>query len=193
MVGQFSPIEVDFRARTTGTGIAHRPEIFIFVEPVEFRLREPNPVVPDFVRLFVFSKDGDHEILGLETDSFRQQGPGMLDRLLFEVIAKREIAEHFEERVMSRGSTHVFEIIVLAGDTHAFLRGRRTNVVASLLTEQGPLERHHARVHEHQGRIRLWQKRVARHTPMAPLLEEAKKNLADLPGRERHGTPRMRT
>ena len=45
------------------------------------------------------------------------------DRLLLEVIAEREIAEHLEEGVVPRGIAHIVEIVVLAARTYALLAG----------------------------------------------------------------------
>ena len=45
----------------------------------------------------------------------------MRNGLLFEIIAKRKIAEHFEERVVARRVTDIVEVIVLATCAHALL------------------------------------------------------------------------
>ena len=41
---------------------------------------------------------------------------------VLEIIAEREIAQHFEESVMARGIADVVEVVVLAAGAHAFLR-----------------------------------------------------------------------
>ena len=45
----------------------------------------------------------------------------MGNRLLFEIIAEREIAQHFEERMMACGVADIVEVIMLAAGAHALL------------------------------------------------------------------------
>ena len=45
----------------------------------------------------------------------------MVDRLLLEIIAEREIAEHFEEGVVARGVADIVEVVVLAAGADALL------------------------------------------------------------------------
>src|SRR5690606_28207933 len=77
--------------------------------------------------------------------------------LFLEIIAEREIAQHFEEGEMPRREADIVEVVVLAAGAHAFLRGGRTAVGALFEAGKDVLELHHARIGEHQGRI------VARH------------------------------
>jgi hypothetical protein len=59
--------------------------------------------------------------------------------------------------VVARARADVFQVVVLAGDAHAFLGGRRAAVGAALQAEEGVLELHHAGIHEQERRV------VARH------------------------------
>src|SRR3546814_9410999 len=52
----------------------------------------------------------------------RDELPGVGDRILLEVVAKAEVAEHLEKRVVPRRVADVLEIVVLATGAHAFLR-----------------------------------------------------------------------
>ena len=79
----------------------------------------------------------------------------MGDRLVLEIIAERKIAEHFEERMVPRGVADIVEIVMFAPRPHALLTGRRFAIRAAFETGEHILEWHHARVHEHQGRIVL--------------------------------------
>ena len=187
-----TPVVMDLGARTAGARIAHRPEVLVLVEPVDLRGRDADLVAPDGVGLVVVAEDRDHEVVRLEADALGQQRPGVFDRRLLEIVAEGEVAEHLEEGVVARGAADVLEIVVLAGDPHAFLRRRGPDEVPRLLAEKEPLEGHHARVDEHQRRVGIRDERGARDAPVAPLLEEAEKSLANLPGRERHGIPRVR-
>jgi hypothetical protein len=42
--------------------------------------------------------------------------------MVLEIVAEREVAEHLEEGVMTRGIADVVEVIVLAAGAHALLR-----------------------------------------------------------------------
>src|SRR5437867_11872607 len=48
--------------------------------------------------------------------------PRPFDRLLFEVIAEAPVAEHLEKGVVISVESDVFEIVVLAASSNAFLR-----------------------------------------------------------------------
>ena len=61
--------------------------------------------------------------------------PGVRDRVLLEVVAEREVAQHLEEGVVARRVSHVLEVVVLAPGAHALLR-RRGPVVVALLAAQ---------------------------------------------------------
>ena len=45
----------------------------------------------------------------------------MGNRLLFEIIAERKIAEHFKKRVVPRRIAHIIEVVMLTPCPHAFL------------------------------------------------------------------------
>jgi hypothetical protein len=47
--------------------------------------------------------------------------PREADRVALEVVAEREVAEHFEERVVARGVPDLLEIVVLAAGPHTLL------------------------------------------------------------------------
>ena len=54
--------------------------------------------------------------------SFVRNSQGEDDGFFLEVIAETEVTEHLEERVVTRGRAHVFEVVVLAADADALLR-----------------------------------------------------------------------
>src|SRR5690349_5222868 len=77
--------------------------------------------------------------------------PRKPDRIALEVVAKREIAEHLEERVMPRSVSDLLEIVVLPPRAHALLARRRPpSARRQLLAEEYAFELHHARVREKQ-------------------------------------------
>ena len=71
-----------------------------------------------------------------------------------EVVAEREVAEHLEERVVAQRRPDVVEVVVLAADAHALLRGRGARVVALLPAEEHVLELVHPGIREQQRRDR---------------------------------------
>ena len=90
---------------------------------------------------------------GVEPEVLGEELPGEGDRVLLEVVAEGEVAEHLEERVVAGGEADVLEVVVLAAGAHALLGGGGAHVVAALLAQEDVLELHHAGVGEEQGRI----------------------------------------
>jgi hypothetical protein len=58
--------------------------------------------------------DGDQQLVLVDAEILGEQLPGELDRVLLEIVAEGEIAEHLEERVMPRGVADIVEVVVLA-------------------------------------------------------------------------------
>jgi len=62
--------------------------------------------------------------------------PRVADRLVLEVVAEAEVAEHLEERVVPGRVADVLEVVVLAAGAHAALRARGAGVGALVLAEE---------------------------------------------------------
>ena len=133
--------------------------------------------------------DCNHQIFLGNAQFFRDQFPGKWDRIGFEVIAKAEIAEHLEKRVMARRIAHIVQIIVFAASTHAFLRGRGAGVVPMLQPGEQVFELHHARVCKHQRGVVAGHQRAAIDHGMALLFEIGQKRGSDVVYRAHGGTP----
>src|SRR5437763_16518580 len=58
--------------------------------------------------------------------------PGVFDRLLLEVVAEGEVAEHLEAGVMAGRRPDLLEVVVFAARPHALLAGHRPGVSPSL-------------------------------------------------------------
>ena len=84
----------------------------------------------------------------IELEFVDQQVPGKLDRVFFEIITERKIAEHFKERLMPSGLSHFVEVIVFTAGAQTLLRRASAHVIALLQTEKHILELIHARVGE---------------------------------------------
>ena len=121
-------------------------------------------------------EDRHHQAVRRHLPDVGQQRPGERQRVLLEVVAEREVAEHLEERVMAERRPDVVEIVVLAADAHHLLRRRGARVVALLAAEEQVLELVHAGVGEEQRRIVGRDERRAGDDAVAVLLEVLRKD-----------------
>ena len=99
----------------------------------------------------------------------REVFPGVLDRILLEIIAEAEVAQHLEKGVVTRGVADVFQIVVLAAGAHAALRRHRAGVGTLVLAGEHVLELHHAGVGEQQRRVVARNQRAGLATMVWPL------------------------
>ena len=173
----------DLRAGAARAGIPHRPEIVRCGDADDAFVRQAGDLPPVAIGFVVRMIDGDGQPIGIDAPFLRDEPPGQLDRALLEIVAEREIAEHLEESVVPRGVAHIVEIIVLAPGPHAFLRGGRRLVGARLQAGKHILERHHARIDEHQRRVVVRHQRRGRHHLMAGGPEIVEEGATDIVGR----------
>ena len=151
----------DLAARTAGAGVGHLPEVVglvlraarLVADAHAALLRHADGLGPEVVGLVVGLVDRGPEPLRRQLVDLGEQLPGELDRVLLEVVAEAEVAQHLEERVVARGVADVLQVVVLAARAHAALRGRGARVGALLLAEEHVLELHHARIDEQQRRV----------------------------------------
>jgi hypothetical protein len=104
------------------------------------------------------------------------------DRLVLEIVAEREIAEHLEEGVVAGGVADIVEIVMLAAGADAFLRRGRGRIRPGLEAREDVLERHHAGVDEHQGRVVLRDERRRGHLSVPVRAEIVEERPADVVG-----------
>ncbi|SUJ14828.1 Uncharacterised protein [Sphingomonas paucimobilis] len=161
----------------------HRPEIVLGRDADDLVIGEARDLLPQVERLVIGVIDGGGQLLSGDTPDLGQQGPGMGDRLFLEIIAEREIAQHFKEGMVPRGIADIVEIVVLAAGAHALLRAGRGRIGARLQAGEHVLERHHARIHEHQRRVVLRHERRGRHDLVPLRTEIVEKAAADVVGR----------
>ena len=151
-----------FTARPARPGIGHLPEIVgaaagLVADAHDTICRHADLFGPDIVRFIVGLVHRHPQLVLGQFVNAGEQLPRVLNRILFEIITKAEIAQHLEKRVMPRGIANVFQIIVLAAGAHAALRGGSAYIVALVLPEKHILELHHAGIGKQQRGI------VARH------------------------------
>ena len=126
---------------------------------------------------------------GVDAVDLGEQLPRPRDRVLLEVVAEREVAEHLEERVVARRLADLVEVVVLAAGAHALLRGRRALVRALLGAGEHVLELDHPGVGEQQRRVVGGHERARGHDLVALALEELEKSSADVGGVHTAGQP----
>ena len=84
----------------------------------------PGHLLPELEGLVVVGEDGGLEpVLGRARDPAVSNSQPKRDRVLLEVVAEGEVAQHLEERVVPRGAADVLEVVVLAAGAHALLGG----------------------------------------------------------------------
>ena len=169
-------------ARPARARVAHGPEIVRAGDADDPRFRKSGDLLPEIESLVVIDIDGRRKPILRQAERFRDELPGQLDRHILEVITEREISEHLEEGVVTRGVTDVVEVVVLAACTHAFLRGHRPLVRTLLYAREHVLELDHARVREHERRVVPRNERRRRHrlvTVPREIVDEGRPDFVD--------------
>ena len=196
-------VEEDLGARAARTGIAHRPEVVggvrraLVVADANHALgRNTDFLVPDVIGLVIGGVDGDPELFLGQVQPLvgGQELPGVMDGITLEIVAEAEVAQHFEEGVVTRGVADVFQVVVLAAGTHALLAGGGAGIGALFQAQEAVLELVHARVGEQQGRVVRRNQRAGSDTGVPFFFEEAQEGFTDFCAfhRDIHGIRRPR-
>ena len=150
----------DFRARSAGAGVGHLPEVvarvlgaLVVADAHDTLDRDADFLRPDVVGLVVVDVHGGPQFFRRQPVDVRQQLPRVMDRLALEVVAERPVAEHLEERVVTRRVADVLQVVVLAAGAQAPLDGDGAHVASLFGAEEHVLELDHARVGEQQRRV----------------------------------------
>ncbi len=170
----------DLRARAARAGVAHRPEIVAGGDADDAMLGQARDAPPEIERGVVVVIDGDGQPVLGEAVVAGEEIPGEFDRILLEIVAEGEVAEHLEERVVARGIADVVEVVVLAPGANAFLRGDGARVGTLFDAGEDVLELDHAGVGEHEGRVVARHERARRRGRVAVPFEELEKARSDL-------------
>ena len=207
-VARGGEVDVDLRARTARAGLAHHPEIVLFVAVHDVdRGIEPDAAEllrPQLPRLLIALAriariglvDGGVNAVRREMEALDDQLPRPPDGFLFEVVAEAPVPEHLEEGVVIRVEPDVIEVVVFAAGADALLGVGGAGVgagdgaapgahVGAALAEEDGHELVHAGVGEQQIR-RVGHERRRRHDGVLFLAEEIEELLADL-GAGEHG------
>jgi hypothetical protein len=74
------------------------------------------------LHVLIALKVGCIQAIWIQSIDFRKQFPRIINGIPFEVITETPTTQHFKKRMMVRIPTNVFQIVVLASGTNAFLR-----------------------------------------------------------------------
>jgi hypothetical protein len=154
---------VNFAARPARAGLAHRPEVVLVSEPDHPILRHAGNLDPEAASLVVGVVHRIDQTAGVDPVDVHQELMSKFDGALLEVIAKRKVPQHLEERVVARRPPHVVQIVVLAPGADTLLRAGRAGVGDAPLLGEHVLELVHPRVREQQGGIVGQDQRGARY------------------------------
>nr|GEU28048.1 hypothetical protein [Tanacetum cinerariifolium] len=148
----------DLGARAAWADVGHLPEVIgrvaralVVADADDALFGHADFVGPDVVRFVILDVDGDRQLFGRQAIDLGQQFPRVLDRIALEIIAKAEVAQHFEEGVVAGRVADVFQVVVLAAGAHAALHGGRARVRARVEAKENVLELHHAAVGQQHG------------------------------------------
>ena len=206
-------VDMQFRARTARTRVAHHPEVILLVAGHDVHLRIESgspkmhrPVIPRLLIKLARITRSRRINGGIETRSgkfppINEQLPSPVDGFFFEVIAEAPIPEHLEERVVVGIEPDIFEVVVLSSGTDAFLRigrarvrsrdgARKARDIGLRIAEKNRDELVHPRVGEEQVR-RVGHQARRRHDGVLLPAEKIEEALTDfVTGRNvRHNGP----
>src|SRR5207248_1435171 len=181
-----APVVVELRAWPARAGRPGLPEVVRAAQmddpPVRHADRVPardGLLVRAEAELLVAAEHGHPDALRIEPEVARGQLPGVFDRLLLEVVAKGEVAQHLEE---GQVSSRLPDLLDVRG-SEALLAGREPRIRRRLLAAEIGLERLHPSGGEQHRRVeggrhdrRRW------HPPMVAHLEEREVALPNLCG-----------
>ena len=176
-------VVVNFGAGTARTG-AMLPEVILLAEAEDALLRNTDLVAPDGKGLVVRGRGlaaGEHrgvQAVRLQADPLGagEELPRPGDRLMLEVVAEREVAEHLKEGAVARGVTDVVDI----ARADALLAGADAAARRLLLALEPGLHGGHARVDEQDGLVVLRDQGKAGQAQVALALKEAEEHLSQL-------------
>jgi len=122
---------------------ARWPKVIGFVHPRNPAHRESDFLVPNFGGFVIVFVDRYGQSIWIDPEPLfiGEQLPSPLDGFVFKIIAKAEVAEHLEERVVISGSADVIDIT----GSQALLACRRPGEVEFDLTQEMVFELVHPR------------------------------------------------
>ena len=138
-------VEVELGARAARAGRAGLPEVLGLAEALDplARHADLHPALDassSAGHALHALEDRDPDLLGVEAEDLGRELPAEADRVVLEVVADREVAEHLEEGEVARGVADLVDVgraeaLLAAGHAPrrrvARARGSRTSAAAS--------------------------------------------------------------
>ena len=149
-------VNVNLRARTARTCIAHLPEVIMLVSVDDMILG--NVLSPIFGCLVVawnilLGRTLEHcyiEILRIQLEHINQILPSHIDSTLLEVVAETPVAQHLEHGVVVGVVTNLLQVVMLSANTQALLCIRSTTWLGVTCAENNIFPLVHTCVRKHQ-------------------------------------------
>src|SRR5260370_7871420 len=132
---------MNLATRSAWAGIAHGPEVLFDAESVDAVSGDTlcKPQIMSFVvagkigptapKIAIKNRDIQIVLWNRKPVRRSDQFPRISNRILLEIIPKREISQHLEKRMVPLLKPHIFQIVVLPPRPHALLRRRRPRVI----------------------------------------------------------------
>ena len=178
-------VNMDLGAGATRTGIAHLPEVIVFVtieDMVCGQMSAPDGCSFVIATQALFRRAFEHrhvEVSWVDFQHINDIFPCKIDGAFLEVIAKRPVAEHLEHGVVIRIMSHFFQIVVFARHAQAFLRVGYTRIFDGVIAQNNALPRVHTGIGEHEGRVVFDNHRGGWHYLVAFTCHKVQKGLAN--------------
>jgi hypothetical protein len=146
------------------------PEVICFAKAHDMLLGNAYFIFPDVVCLVVLLVNGGPKKVAGDLESFREKFPSPFKSFFFEVVAEREVAEHFEECTVASCKANVLYIVC----AYALLACSHTSAGRFCFTREVFFERCHARNDKEKGFIAFGYKGVTSAAQVTFAFEEAK-------------------
>ena len=120
-------VYVYLRARTTGTCVAHLPEVIMLITIDDMILR--HMLCPVFRSLVVTRdvlfgrtlEDGNIEILGIQFQHIHQILPCHINGTFLEIVTERPVAQHLKHGVVVGVMSYLLQVVMLTTDAQTLL------------------------------------------------------------------------
>ncbi len=111
---------------------------------------------------------------------------------MFEVIAEAEVAQHFEESMVTCSVSDVFQIVVFTSRAYATLGSGCTGIITFIEPKENILELVHPGIGKQQSGVIVRHRGTAGNYLMPFTMEKVEKRLTDLSGALAHNYPEIK-
>ena len=151
-------VNVNLRARTARSRVAHLPEVVMLVaidDMVGGEMLSPvtgSLIVAVEMLVGITFKHRHVEVLGIEMKHVDKVFVGIIDGPLLKIITKAPVAQHLKHGVVREGcvASYLFKVIVLSADAQTFLRISAAPGIGIFGAKDNVFPLVHARIGEHQ-------------------------------------------